>query len=343
MYKNILVAVDNSTYSDWAFDLAFAMAKKFGSHISCCHVYAARMHTVRFKQMEKWLPPRYRGEKELARQRAFHADLISQGLQMISHTYMEGFQKRCKAGRIEFSKLTMEGKNFLELADEINRGDYDLAIMGALGLGATNCSTVGSVCERVARRARKDLLIVKNGDGLGRRIMVGIDGSPGSMGALEAASALSAAFEGEIEAASAYDPFFHYMAFNSLKKVLSEKAGIGFNFNDQERLHQEIIDKGLENIYGEHLKRAKALTAKAKLNIEATLLAGKPFEQMINRAKDRGVSLIAVGRYGMHKCEGLDIGSNTENIMRLAPCNVLITCRGPQVAPRAEPSDDLFS
>jgi len=43
-----------------------------------CHVYAARMHDYRFKQMEYTLPRNTRGD-ELSRQRKIHDSLITWG------------------------------------------------------------------------------------------------------------------------------------------------------------------------------------------------------------------------------------------------------------------------
>ena len=62
--KKIYVPVDNSDYSDASIDLAVEFAKKFNSHLVGSHVYAAKMHDVRFKQMEYTLPEEYQDEVE---------------------------------------------------------------------------------------------------------------------------------------------------------------------------------------------------------------------------------------------------------------------------------------
>ncbi|MBJ7608302.1 MAG: universal stress protein, partial [Candidatus Dormibacteraeota bacterium] len=51
MYSNIYVALDNSEHSDAASTVALDMAAAFGSRLIGMHVYAARMHDYRFKQM----------------------------------------------------------------------------------------------------------------------------------------------------------------------------------------------------------------------------------------------------------------------------------------------------
>lgn len=38
-------------------------------------------------------------------------------------------------------------------------------------------------------------------------------------------------------------------------------------------------------------------------------------------------ALLIVGRIGVHSDEDMDIGSNTENLLRSAPCNILVSNR----------------
>ena len=78
MFKNIYIPVDNSDYSNACVELALEFAK--GSEdttISASHVYAAKMHDVRFRQMESGLPEEYQDEQELEKQRAIHDQLIT--------------------------------------------------------------------------------------------------------------------------------------------------------------------------------------------------------------------------------------------------------------------------
>ncbi len=51
MYSRILIPVDNSAYSNTAIDLGVNLAKEFGSSRVGSHVYAARMHYLRYRQM----------------------------------------------------------------------------------------------------------------------------------------------------------------------------------------------------------------------------------------------------------------------------------------------------
>ena len=80
MYKTIYVPVDNSDYSNAAIDLALRFGRKFQASLVGSHVYAAKLHDVRFKQMEFTLPDEYKEDIELEKQRKIHDALIGRGL-----------------------------------------------------------------------------------------------------------------------------------------------------------------------------------------------------------------------------------------------------------------------
>jgi nucleotide-binding universal stress UspA family protein len=326
LFKKILVPLDSSANSNSGMKLAIEISKKFGASLVGTHVYAARLHEDRFKQMESGLPPQYQKENELQRQRDVHNVLIDKGLQLISDSYFSTFAKECQEAGIKVEGKNLEGKNFAEIAKETNNGDYDLVIMGALGLGAVEHSIVGTVCERVLRQIRTDCLVVKEDRPLGGDILVAIDGSPSSYWGIKVAISMHKAFGGEIEAVSVFDPYFHQVAFKSIADILSSDAKNVFKFEEQEALHDEIIDKGLARIYQEHLDRAAKLAEKNGVKIKTNLLAGKPYDEIIKHLRWKKYSLLIAGRHGIHTPE-LDLGGNIENLLRMAPCNMYISSR----------------
>ncbi|MBI5599434.1 MAG: universal stress protein [Deltaproteobacteria bacterium] len=328
-YKNALICLDNSRHSNWGVDIGVSLAEKFNTLLTGCHVYAAALHENRFKQMEFTLPPQYQKETELKRQRDNHNILIAKGLQIIAESYITVFEDRCKRADLGSSGKTMEGKNYLEIVKELQgnapNNTYDLVILGALGLGATEKSQIGSVCERVARRARTDVLVVKEERLMDGKIVVAVDGSPDSFAGVRKAMALGKAFGAAVETVSAYDPHFHYSAFRNIAGILSEEAGRLFRFKEQETLHGEIIDSGLARIYQGHLDTANDIAKADGLVMETTLLVGKPYDQILRHVEKVRPSLLIMGRVGVHADETLDIGSNTENCLRQSGCNMLIT------------------
>ncbi len=329
MYKTIYIPVDNSDHSNTAVDVGVHLAKTFGSKIVGSHVYAAKMHDKRFKQMEAGLPEEYHDETELDRQRQIHDSLITRGLQIITDSYLDYVDKKCNEANLPIERRSLEGRNWKVLSEDINTNGYDLVIMGALGVGAVKDSVIGSNTERVVRRVRNsDMLIIKNTQPItGGKIVVAVDGSPYSFGGLMTGLAIGKALNIPVEAISAFDPYFHYAAFHSISGVLNEEAGKVFRFKEQEKLHEEIIDSGLAKIYQSHLDISREIAQAEQTDLKTTLLDGKAFEKIIQYVRKDVPALLIVGRIGVHSDEDMDVGSNTENLLRSAPCNVLISNR----------------
>ncbi len=353
MYRTICVPVDNSDHSKRAVDLAIELGKAFGSKLVGSHVYAAKMHEYRFKQMEYSLPERYlQEEEELEHQRRIHDSMIRMGLKLISESYAEPMRKRCEAEGLEFEARMMDGKNHVELVKDIRASKYDLVIMGVLGLGRGKDSQIGSVCERVTRHVDRDVWVVKdipekgevaqNGDCPKRSearaetglspfcgsdtILVGIDGSPESFGALMQAVALTKKLDKKLECVAVYDPYLHYSVFNGLAGVLSKEASKVFNFEEQNQLHEEIIDDGLAQIYQSHLNVAETMAAEEGVEVVKTLLAGKAFQKVLDHAREIRPWLLVLGRAGVHRSKNESgLGGNSENLLRLCPCDVILT------------------
>ncbi len=335
MYDTIYVPVDNSPHSNEAIALGVALGKAFTSRMVGCHVYAARMHDYRFKQMEFTLPEEYLEENELDRQRKIHDSLITMGLKLISDSYLAPMAEVCAEAGLPFEPRMMDGKHSVELLRDIEAHDYGLIVLGALGLGRVRDSQIGSVCERVVRGTARDVLVIKDvpeKDGTRAQtsdtILVGIDGSPQSFGALMTAIDLAKQLGKQVEAVAVYDPYLHYSVFASVVDVLTEKAAKVFRFEEQNQLHEEIIDTGLAQIYESHLKVAEHMAHAAGFEITRTLLDGKAFQKLLDHVRKTRPWLLVLGRIGVHS--GADeraLGSNTENMLRQAPCNVLLTTR----------------
>jgi nucleotide-binding universal stress UspA family protein len=330
--SRIYVALDNSDHSNACVSVAVELAAAFGASCVGSHVYAARMHDYRFKQMEYTLPAEYQDEAELLRQRRIHDSLITTGLQLISDSYTDVMRYRCLERGVPFEARAIDGRNWEELVRDVEdpRTGCDLLVIGALGMGAVKESTLGSVVDRVMRRVRTDTLVVRQtGDDAWREggILVAIDGSPQSFGGLRTALAVGRALGRPVEAAAVYDPYLHYAVFNSIVDVLSEKASKVFRFKEQEALHEEIIDTGLARIYESHLQVARATAAEQGVDLAITLLDGKPFEQLLRFVRERRPWLLVAGRIGVHSDPSMDIGSTTEQLVRLAPCNMLLSSR----------------
>ena len=359
MYQRIYVPVDNSEHSDRAIDCGVELGRAFGASLTGSHVYAASMHDYRFRQMEYTLPEEYIEEVELERQRKIHDSLITMGLRLISDSYLDQMQRKCEGAGLGFTPRMMDGKHHVEILKDIKGSEYDLVVLGALGLGRVRDSVLGSVCERVARASDRDVWVVKrvpqapsesataaavaseNATATGGAILVGVDGSPQSFGALMTGIELSQRLGRKLEVIAVYDPYLHYKVFNGIVGVLTEKAAKVFRFEEQNQLHEEIIDTGLATIYQSHLEVAETMAREAGVEVKKTLLDGKAYQKILDYVRKTDPYVLVLGRIGIHSDpEETSLGSNTENLLRLAPCDVLLTTRKeiPRLDVKAEES-----
>jgi nucleotide-binding universal stress UspA family protein len=380
MYREVFVPVDNSPHSDWAVDRAIELAAAWGGRLTGSHVYAARLHDIRFRQLETGLPAKFQTPEEIKRQRKVHDKLIEKGLQLISDSFLDQVEKRCAARGVPLVRQLLEGINYEELVKEINRGagqlpsligfdpniaahydggdkvrsdvrlgadgrivgedeaqaekvagstgrQYDILVIGAHGIGRQPLSQLGGVVARVARGVERDLLVVRNDRPLtGGKLLVCVDGSSYSYRAMQVGLELARQFKATLYVCSAFDVEYHHAVFGNIKDVLSERASKVFKFEEQEELHNNIIDKGLLKLSQANLKRAQVMAqAFPDVELVTQILIGKPFQVVLQWAEEIQPSLLLLGRHGGHRILGTDIGSQADNLLRLALCNVLVT------------------
>ncbi len=379
VYREIFVPVDNSTQSDWAVDRAIELCKQSGGRITGNHVYAARLHDVRFRQLETGLPARFQTPEEIKKQRKIHDKLIEKGLQLIADSFLDQVGKRCAAAGVALTRQLLEGINYEEIVNEVNRGagrlpgligfdpnraaaydggetvrsdveigengrlvaeeedaaarlvgssgrTYDLLAIGAHGLGRQPYSQLGGAVSRVLRGVEKDVLIVRDAPPFaGGRFLVCVDGSSYSYKAMRVALELAQAFGASLYVCSAFDVEFHHIVFHNIKDVLSTQASKVFKFEEQEELHNNIIDKGLLKLCQANIKRAAVMAQEfSDVPLTTQVLIGKPFQVILQWAEEIKPSLLVIARHGAHRIEGTQLGSQAENLVRIAPCNTLL-------------------
>jgi nucleotide-binding universal stress UspA family protein len=379
IYSEVLVPVDNSRESDLAVDRAIELCRSSGGRITGTHVYAARLHDVRFRQLEVGLPAQFQEPQEIRRQRKIHDKLIEKGLQLISDSFLDQVDERCREAGVPLTRQLLEGINYEELIREANGGrgrlpsligfdpniadkydggekvrsdvrlgengrlvaeeeeqedklagssgrSYDLVVIGAHGLGRQHYSQLGGVVARALRGIRKDVLITRGDAPLrGGRFMVCIDGSAYSYKCMRVALELAREYDAKLFVCSAFDVEYHHVVFHNIKDVLSVQASKVFKFEEQEELHNNIIDKGLARLAKANLKRAMVMASEFEdVEVETQVLVGKPFQVVLQWAEEVEPTLLVLARHGAHRIEGTDMGSQAENLARLAPCDTLL-------------------
>ena len=379
MYREVFVPVDNSDNSNWAVDRAIELCKRSEGRITGNHVYAARLHDVRFRQLETGLPAQFQTADEIKRQRKVHDKLIEKGLQLISDSFLDQTAIRCEAAGVPLTRQLLEGINYEEVSREANQGagrlpsligfdpniadkydggekvrsdvivdedgrivaeeeeqdeklagssgrDYDLLAIGAHGIGKQSYSQLGGMVSRVIRQVEKDTLIVRNDRELaGGDWIVCVDGSSYSYKAMRHALEMAKEFGAKLHVCSAFDVEYHHAVFGNIKDILSVQASKVFKFEEQEELHNNIIDKGLLKLAQANLKRAEVMAKEfPEVEVETQILVGKPFQCILQWIEEIEPSLLVLARHGGHRIEGTDMGSQADNLCRLTPTNILL-------------------
>jgi nucleotide-binding universal stress UspA family protein len=379
MYREVIVPIDNSADSLHAIDRAIELCGRSQGRITANHVYAARLHDIRFRQLETGLPAQFQTPEEIRKQRKIHDKLIEKGLQLISDSFLDLAARKCDAAGVPLTRQLLEGINYEEIIREVNGGEgrlpsligfdpniagnydggettrsdvqigedgrliaedeeqdeklagtsgraYDLLCIGAHGIGRQPFSQMGGVSTRVMRGVEKDMLIVRDDRTLaGGRWMVCIDGSSYSYKAMRVALEMAKEYGAKLYVCSAFDVEYHHVVFGNIKDVLSVQASKVFKFEEQEELHNNIIDKGLLKLCQANLKRAQVMAGQhPDVEVETQILIGKPFQCIMQWIEEIDPSLLILARHGGHRIEDTDIGSQAENLCRLAPTNVLL-------------------
>jgi nucleotide-binding universal stress UspA family protein len=380
VYREVFLPVDNSQHSDWAVERVIELCRRTGGRVTGNHVYAARLHDVRFRQLETGLPAQFQTPEEIKRQRKIHDKLIEKGLQLIADSFLDQVGARCVEAGVPLVRQLLEGINYEEIVREVNRGEgrlpgligfdpnraagydggettrsdvrlgddgrivaededtaarlvgtsgrqYDLVAIGAHGLGRQAFSQLGGVVARSLRQIEKDMLIVRDDRPLeGGRFLVCVDGSSYSYRAMRVALGLAREFGASLFVCSAFDVEYHHVVFHNIKDVLSVQASRVFKFEEQEELHNNIIDKGLLKLCQANLKRAEVMAREfPDVPLTTQVLVGKPFQVVLQWAEEIQPTLLVLSRHGAHRIDGTELGSQAENLVRLAPCNVLLT------------------
>lgn len=195
--------------------------------------------------------------------------------------------------------------------------DADLLVVGARGLGGFRGLLLGSVSQHCLHHATMPVAVVHGPppEGTGaRRLIVGVDGSPGSAAALAWAVADAAARDAVVEVVHAWEPPVLYGPAAGVSEVPYDV--------------QAILDAG-EKLADDMIAESAAGTPGVRT--ESRVVADSPAGGLLDAAK--GADVIVVGRRGMGGFRRLLLGSVSDRVARHATGTVV-------VVPAAEPADD---
>lgn len=343
--KKIILCFDNSDPSMIAAEASMDIARAFDPEVIGVHGYNASMHEGAFRIMEPTLPQKYQKEEILQRQRDVHNKLINVGMEKISLSYLNPLKDRFRGTNIHFREAVKEGKNFKVIKEIIEEERADLVMMGSHGFNSNGNGFIGSVCLRIVRSVDTNFLIVKKRINFNNpRYVVCLDGSASAITALKRAYLLASRFDAEMHLLYVFDSALHKELFGRLKESVINREGFSFNSKEQEKIHDEFIDKGLARVGNMILERAEkevlpdvsskgrlvdvaqglGLVSEESIPIVKRVMEGHIYKRICDYAFEVGADIVFLGRTGRHYVEGIDIGSVTENVLRFSPCSVFI-------------------
>jgi nucleotide-binding universal stress UspA family protein len=299
--RRILCPVDMSDYSRRALDYGVAIARWYGSSITALHVFSP-IPMAPFAPgpvaLEPTVPTAADRDQLLAQTRAF--------------------AEREAATGVAIDAILREGDAAAEILACASSLKPDLLVMGTHGRSGFERLVLGSVTEKVLRKASAPVLTVPRAlpdavpiqFGLFREILCPVDFSNSSMQALQYAMSIA-------QEADARLAVLHVVAHE-----IENAADVG-DFGAVENLSIAEFRKQRDDTLRRRLADAIPDTVAEYCRIERLLIHGKPWREILRTAADRQSDLIVMGIQGRGAADLMFFGSTTQHVVRQAACAVL--------------------
>ena len=205
-------------------------------------------------------------------------------------------------------------REILAVADELHA---DLVVLGTHGRGGVEHLLLGSVAEKVMRKASCPVMVVPAGaaghsDARFSRILCPVDGSASSADAVAYAVSLAGETDGRLILLSVVDPAPWGGEFGALDGEAYRRLG---------EAHAQTL-----------LQQALAPGVRESCAVEDVIATGKASERILATATERAADLIVMGVRGRGAIDLMAFGSTTNDVIRRSTCPVLAV--HPQVKDR---------
>ncbi|MBF0384081.1 MAG: universal stress protein, partial [Magnetococcales bacterium] len=331
VHSSFLVAMDGTPHGKRGVTMAVELAKLGkDSTITGFHVNSANPTRELMTQLSQNLPDLHQGKPWLEELDEYFQPIIGEEPGNIVDFHLAAGEKICQKAKIPFSRIQLEGRDHLTIQEELSEGKYDLFVIGAMGLGAVFEDSRNGLNIRLLRRVPIDMLVLKNAKSLKKPgpIMVAMDSSANAYGSLLTAIELSKSLNRPlILVMVAYDPYQHYLALEQTIGALAqpEEGAEPAELPDKE--WDGAPPTALVNYFRAHLMQAGKIAKDKDVDAERILLSGKPATTLQKLIKKHKPSLLVMGKTGLHCEDSLEMGSVTENLLKLLPCDIFISCR----------------
>jgi nucleotide-binding universal stress UspA family protein len=303
---NIVCPIDFSDCSRRALDHAVTIARRYDSTITLVHVcstmpavaYAGGLPTV-------------------------HAAVLTHDERLRVLADLRGMAKDESGSGLRIDAAVREGDPVREILSEADLRRADLLVVGTHGRSGFDRLLLGSVTEKLLRKARCPVLTVppRHPDAvpasplLFKHIVCPVDFSDCSMSALKYAMALAQEIDGQLTVL--------YVVANDLTPLPGQSRDDAL---DHSISVAEFFVKREENVR-RMLKEAVPEPVSTYCRVDTELRHGKPATEILRLAAERDSDLIVIGVRGRGAADLTVFGSTTQQVARQALCPVL-TIRG---------------
>jgi nucleotide-binding universal stress UspA family protein len=286
--ERILCPVDFSEFSTRAFEYAQSLAQRYGGKLLLEHV----LHLA-FSAYPSYTNPEV-------------IDNISRGLSAFAGEQLRDFVRQHSRQGIEIESFVEEGDVTDTILAFAQTRAVDLIVMGTHGRHGLDHVLLGSVTEKVLRKARCPVLAVRKpahefaapGDSAEpvhlRKILFGVDFSTYSERALLYALSLAEEYKAEL----------------TLLHVMEDFP-----------LHKDLT--GVTSEVVQQLEGLLPPSARPGNLLKPRLRVGKPYEEIIRCAREADTDLIILGVRGRNALDLAIFGSTTHRVIQNGPCPVL--------------------
>lgn len=216
-----------------------------------------------------------------------------------------------------------------KLLTEADAVGADLLCVGSVGMSGARRFMLGNVPNKVSHHSDKDLLIVKTDKGRKElqdysKILVGTDGSPTAMRAVQMSAELAKALGATMKIVTAFEPpteaeleAYRSGGSDAISQWNAPKA----QRDTPSEFQWRIADASLAQ---DVLDRAEDCAAEKGAKFEVQSIEGPPADTLLQIAEDEDFDLIAVGSVGMAGPKRFMLGNVPHRLSHHAPTDLLI-------------------
>ena len=303
--RRILCPIDFSDHSRRALDHAVAIARWYESTITVLHVFSPT-------------PVAAFGPGPVV----FEAMVLTSVDRDQLLADIKAFAETESAPGITIEAVVREGNTPSEILEQANGMKADLLVIGTHGRSGFERLVLGSVAEKVLRKANCPVLTVPKrlpdavpaGAVLYKRILCPVDFSDSSLHALKYAISMAQEADGELTVLHVVAHEFENAA--DLASLVSDAGGTVASFVKQ---REEALRRRLQEAVA---------GATEFCSVKSLMTHGKPWREVLRIAAERQSDLIVIGVQGRGAADLLFFGSTTQHVVRDASCPVLTLRRG---------------